>query len=403
MTDTSDIRFLTGHDVEFGDHGAVHIAGARPRALFVALALNANTDVSRDWLADLLWTDVSQSQARQRLRMALLNLRKCLEEVEGVTVAATPDTLRLELDDARLDFRRFETGLTEGLETYRGDLLARFPSISEEFDRFLAARRNSLRSLFLTSALDRLRGLRRAGDEMGFQKGFNAIVAIDPANESAAELAMQFWASAGRGDLVTQVFERYRDSLFELVGEDPPDAMAAAYEALLESARSTVPVEREGKAPAPVSGEAGLRRGRWPMLRIAVAAAASGVVAFWLGTQFLSGPDGPVFIVLPPEATLADCKLDDPADDYRAALLEALNTIEDATTVIGKLRGAFAGSGDEAYLVRQRVDCAGEKFRGTTIITDKEAGTVMMSSRHSEVPGDAAEFGAEIEELIPSD
>ncbi|WP_299757196.1 hypothetical protein [uncultured Boseongicola sp.] len=123
------IKLLTSLDVSFSAEQANTIPGPHQRALFVALALNPNSQISRDWLADLLWPEATQSQARQRLRMTLLNLRKAFEVGGQVSIEANNDAIWLNAATGSVDVMIFES-LTENpknwpqaLELYKGNLL----------------------------------------------------------------------------------------------------------------------------------------------------------------------------------------------------------------------------------------------------------------------------------------
>lgn len=405
MTDTSDIRFLTGHDVALDQASGVPIAGALQRALFVVLALNANTDVSRDWLADLLWTDASQAQARQRLRMTLMNLRKCLEDIDGIAIVSTPDTIRLEVAASRIDVLRFESAAAETVGLYRGDFLRFFPPVSEEFDGFLAARRDKLRSLFLATMIEKLREARRAGEAAEFRRVFNAISEVDPTNDAAVELAMEFWSAEGRGDQVERVFEGYRRSLAEQVGVAPPDGIAHAHEVLRDQAQREVHAGKTAVPqaltwrPGPDDSEDNRFRW-WPAAFMAFVLGAVVIAALWLAMPRSAVQDGPVFVVLDTEMSDRNCVLANLADDYRGVLLEALGTIENSTVVIGDLRTSFASSSAEVFVVQQRVDCDAQNFRGTTILADRDTRAVIVSFRHAAVPEDPAGLGKEIGEVL---
>ena len=71
------LSVLDGLSIEFGDNGPAELTSLKARALFVYLAITAQTQ-SRQALAGLLWTDVMEDSARTSLRTALAQVRKAV-------------------------------------------------------------------------------------------------------------------------------------------------------------------------------------------------------------------------------------------------------------------------------------------------------------------------------------
>lgn len=402
-----DIRLLTGHDLVLDAEPATSIQGARPRALFVALLLNANADVSRDWLAFQLWPDIPQQLARQRLRMTLLNLKNALRDLDEFGIDAKPETLRLNLDRRRVDMFRFEDAVSgttpaeDFIDLYKGDLLGHFPSISDEFDSVLSEKRNSLRALYLMAADRELHRAGVSGDTVLFQRVFNDVVRVDPTNEPAVERALSFWSSLQRPDLVEKVFRDHADRLKEHLSVEPSDTIVAAWktcrspqpEAIMPPAGARDPVATIRDNPQSIRGF-GTRR--LPSVLAVLAAAVAG----WFAWPSLFGATGPVFIVMRPDISEKNCTSSTSPEGYQLAIADALQAVENATIVIGDVRGLFVRAKSDVYAVNIRIECMEEHFRATTLLTDRKTHAIIFSARHTSAPDDLGPLTAAIEKTI---
>lgn len=399
MDDDPKIRLLTGGDLEVAGVSFAAISGSKPRGLFVALALNANEVQRRDWLANLFWPDASQDAARQNLRMALFQLRQSLPEQWSERIEATPETICLRVERPWIDYCRLLDLIRSEAEgdanvtlLYRGDLLAQFPDVSPEFDAYLDACRTHVRELCLAAVTEQLRHAAREEDLLHFQKRHNFLVGIDPANEMIAEAAMNFWAMLGRPHQVRQVFEAFRESYWQRYEAEPPDSSVKAFETFLQSA-----TDLEARPLAHNVREIPLTTLPWAIrparLRldfrmIAFSALGVGAVAvigvLWFGA---TSPVGSVFEITRAVVELSDCKIEAAADRYQSNLTEALSADKVGTIVFGELQDRDIARNARVYEVRQTVNCAGTRFRGTTTIIDKTTRAVAWSARH-ESPDD---------------
>jgi DNA-binding SARP family transcriptional activator len=69
--------------------------GRKTRALLAIVALSVSRSVSRDRLAELLWSDRSQRQSRASLRQEVLRLREALSAVANEVLITSPDHLAI--------------------------------------------------------------------------------------------------------------------------------------------------------------------------------------------------------------------------------------------------------------------------------------------------------------------
>ena len=233
---------LTGGDLVLPDRPGVPALAPQPRALLVVLLLNAGTGVSRDWLADLLWPDTDQQTARRRLRTTLLNLRAALESDGWSNIEATRDLISLTIDPMQIDVFRFESAAASdhpdtramACELFGGDLLARFPVISDEFGMFLEERRTGLRSVVISILLQTMRTARKRGDLSNFELAFQQVLKIDPVNSPATCLAMETWAENRLNERMEDEYQRFRSAYSDTFDAPTPDAVVDSYKDLVD-------------------------------------------------------------------------------------------------------------------------------------------------------------------------
>lgn len=123
-------------------------------------------------------------------------------------------------------------------------------------------------------------------------------------------------------------------------------------------------------------------------------------MAGWAAWPSLFGASGPVFIVMRPDVSEQDCISPISPEDYRLAIVDTLQAIENATIVIGDVRGLFVRAKSDDYAVNIRIECQGERFRGTTLVTDRETHAIIFSARHTSAPEDLRPLKTAIETTI---
>ena len=104
------------------DGHAVPLGGARPRAVFAVLALNANRPVSAERLALALWGEDAPPSAVKTVQVYVARLRKALDDPD--VLVTTPAGYRLRVRPGELDAERFESLVADGREALaagRGD------------------------------------------------------------------------------------------------------------------------------------------------------------------------------------------------------------------------------------------------------------------------------------------
>ena len=198
------LRALGGFELRRGGGEVVELREMKAKALFVYLALNPRTLQTREHLANLLWGERFNSQARASLRGSLSTLLGALGDEADVIVkegqALRLDPSRIDIDVAELETLATadEAALVErGVGLYGGDLLDGFSVPAEEFELWLDDQRQRLRAIAV-EALLRLSALHEAAGDDAALTDAKRAVEIDPLREDACRRLMRLLDSAGR-------------------------------------------------------------------------------------------------------------------------------------------------------------------------------------------------------------
>ena len=137
----------------------VTLSARKSQALLAYLGVKPTQLVSREKIANILWTSTGPEQARQSLRQLLSSLRKELSQIspKHKILVEESDFLRLDPSVITSDVTEFESlvasgteeALTQAVQLYRGDLLDGFAIDEERFDQWLIAERDRLHRMAL--------------------------------------------------------------------------------------------------------------------------------------------------------------------------------------------------------------------------------------------------------------
>ena len=124
----------------------------KTRALVAYLALRSDSGQSREKLAELLWSNSAEEQARANLRQSLSSLRKALNSDGDAYLATDSDQISLAGPGIELDVAMFEKlvaeatpeALKRAAELYKGDLLDGFSLKEDPFEAWARAERERL-------------------------------------------------------------------------------------------------------------------------------------------------------------------------------------------------------------------------------------------------------------------
>lgn len=189
------------------------------------LALNPRTDISRERLLELFWPDAEPERARNSLKTALSNIRRCVKATgydPDECVVANKSVVRWTADTVvdALAFAQHATqqALDENREAtrlYRGDFL------EGDYDQWATAERERLAALYET-ALARV--VRTTKDT----EAAHRFIARNPYNEEAYAVLVQADIEVGRRAEAATWVRRCREALAE-VGEKPSAAFDSRF------------------------------------------------------------------------------------------------------------------------------------------------------------------------------
>ena len=178
----------------------------KAKALLAYLAMQEERPVSREAMADLLWSDRGAEQARHSLRQMLLVLRRDLGAAGLIAIDAGEHAISFQLGAVETDVARMHrlaaatdcASLAEVADLYTGPFLADFPSVCPDFDAWVRLTRDRIASSVL-DILGRLADLCGAeGDAVGAVMAVERMVALDPLREDIHRRMMTAYAAAGR-------------------------------------------------------------------------------------------------------------------------------------------------------------------------------------------------------------
>lgn len=372
----------------------------KARAVLAFLAL-AGRPVSRARLADLLWSDRGDEQAKSSVRQALHELRHLSGETALIVSAGLNDlaidggavATDLELIRAVAEADEWQR-LEELLSASDPGLLTDLDGLDPEFDAWLQVERAGEPARTLAAALAAAeRCLARSGPRRA--QGIVAQVQrLDPSFEEAARLALRIDHAAGDRAALHRHFALFRDRLKEDYGAEPSAETLALFRRLTaapEAPGGDGATAAESADPprtgAPAAGPANPGRRRIALAILAMIALLA--AAWWQLRPPAGSAGGPVLIaVLPFEhSTAADRYLAEGLwDDTRAALSR-----NPALGVLGRETSRVMAGANEApaayrrrlgvdYLLHGRVRRFGEQVRVTVSLTRTSDGVSVWDS-----------------------
>ncbi|MCA1475731.1 MULTISPECIES: BTAD domain-containing putative transcriptional regulator [Bradyrhizobium] len=221
------INLFGGVEVVCATGESVLIPSRKAATLLGYVALSSPRAISRGKLATLLWDGHFGDRARASLRQALLTLRRELPRCSDV-ILADRDDIRICPNSISTDVGEFERLLTGGdperlaraAVLYRGDLLEGIGSTSCQFEAWLSAERQRLR----TQAMRALAGLLDSGGREHMDIAIALalrILAIDPLQEEIHRILMRCYAQQGRRTDALRQYDLCRSVLWREVRAAP--------------------------------------------------------------------------------------------------------------------------------------------------------------------------------------
>lgn len=205
--------------------------GRKSRGIIAYLALNRPA-ARRELLAELFWGDREVEQARASLRQACYDMKNCLHNAPGLLVF-THDQISLDRPNLRTDVDELDRKWLDRdviiplLDFERRELLADLTNLSPHFDDWLAIervrRRDERRAASLNCARDDLNGHLWSDAE----HVASLLLALDPTDQNAVEIALQSRAHAGDQRGAQALFGRHAEALRRLLDIQPAASTSA--------------------------------------------------------------------------------------------------------------------------------------------------------------------------------
>jgi TolB-like protein/DNA-binding SARP family transcriptional activator len=248
------VKLLGGFEVRVGSGPALSFPTRKAKALLAYLAVCPGKSHSRSDLANLLWGDRGDEQARASLRQALTYLRNALTPAGDEVLVVQGDLVSVDAAVIQVDVCMLESlvaqGTPEALERaaalYRGEFLEGFDLREPEFNDWLRDERAHLRKV-VTEALKELLKYHMENDHSteGLQTA-DQLLAIDPLQEDVHRAVMRLHLREGERIPALKQYETCREVLQRELGIDPDDETNQ----LWNDARTGQPhqVEENGRA-----------------------------------------------------------------------------------------------------------------------------------------------------------
>lgn len=202
----------------------------RPLALWAYLVVTG-VPHARDVLADLLWTDLDNQQARNNLRYLLPELRKMFGEYLSVTTKSIsfnrqqPYTLDIEVLRTTLAAPTESINnqrLQAAVDLYRGEFLAGF-SVRQApvFEEWLVIQRSNMRQLAVQGLYMLAERHLAEGNHTDGLSTTQRLLHLEPWHEAGHRLQMHFLAASGQRNAALAHYNTLRQKLIDNLGVEP--------------------------------------------------------------------------------------------------------------------------------------------------------------------------------------
>ncbi|WP_186762783.1 AfsR/SARP family transcriptional regulator [Lentzea tibetensis] len=223
----------------------VRVPPGQPIRVLVELLLHAGQAVSVDHLMTALWEDESPPSARKAVQVHVSQLRRCLADLPGVTLAGSRQGYRLDIPADSLDLQEFR--LRVGRGEFRDALaLWRGPALADLAD--------TSRGLRMASALEeeRLAAVERgadvalsSGEHHALVSSLTSELAAHPLRERLRGSLMLALHRSGRQADALTVYEDGRRLLADELGLDPGQELRDLHATILSGPASSPLSPRE--------------------------------------------------------------------------------------------------------------------------------------------------------------
>lgn len=253
---TLKLTFFGSPQLFLGEHNLTEKITGKAFALFSYLVVTGQTH-NRDLLADLLWSELSNQQARNNLRYLLPDLRRIVNDYLVITPQAIgfnrtcPHALDAEILRATLTAKpeQIQTAeLQTALNLYQGEFLAGFTVRNAPvFEAWLTRIREEFHTLAVRGFYQLAERYWQAYDYDAGLAATQRLLTLEPWCEAGHRLRMLFLVHSNqRGDALAQ-FTRCQQILAEEVGAEPEPETVSLYEQIRKGIHNEACHAAEGR------------------------------------------------------------------------------------------------------------------------------------------------------------
>lgn len=219
----------------------VALTSRKSRALIGLLAISPNMTLPREKICGLLWSEFEEDKARASLRQCLKSIR---DEMPGdLADAVFSDRELIGLDRHRVDCdiaglldqasRRDFADPAFARQELHESLFEGFHDLDESLSATIAVYRESVRRRL---SAEFLAAMRQEGDAALRESAAMAMLALDPAHEPAARIAMNARAAAGDRAGALKLYDEFRARLRRDYDASPEPETVAVHKAIRDKA-----------------------------------------------------------------------------------------------------------------------------------------------------------------------
>lgn len=303
------VRCLGRFSLEDQSGSQLHLRTKKARALLAALALNGRP-MSRDALADLLWSDRGEAQAKASLRQTIYELQHFGDEDRPI-LSVGRDELAIRRDSLVTDIELVRLAANDGdwtrlmalLDEAEPGLLTDLDGLDPEFDDWLRKIRGQEPERSLSAALSAVDRCRAEAGPRAAIELVTALLRFNPANEEATRSALQLDHELGDNAALSRHFHSLKERLAVDFDAAPSSETVELFERL-SNERPPMSSDSSGQGePGPLSivAPSPPRRVRaiMPILMVLVLAATALAALVWNKPR-LAAKDYPVIVAVMP-------------------------------------------------------------------------------------------------------
>lgn len=325
---TLKLKLLGEFQVLDGTIDTVAVSARKSCALLAILALSPTGSVPRHRLANLLWSDRGDGQARSSLRQALASLRRDFVALDPSLLSADDEKIILNRDRIEIDvvgFQRLASSddvddLRLAMELYRGELLADTEISEAEFEDWTSSERMRLHTIAVTCA-EKLLTLETGAKRIELAR---RLVVLEPLKESAHRTLMQAYSNAGENGLALQHYAACRELLKMELGIAPGAEIETLRQKILDHGSIASALKETVSTRTP--------EGQWTQEEPAITRSVPAL------------PDKPSIAVLP-FANMSN----DPDQEYFAD-----GIVEEIITALSRVNWLFVIAGNSSFTYKGR-------------------------------------------------